>query len=1710
MFRLLLLFVFTSLAAVSTLAQQSLRVAGPAAPPTGTAHYGKPNEAPRAIVFDAGKVTAAQFLDNIHTYLGIPAEFTFTEQESNIDQLGMRHRFLQQYYQGTPLEELGYRAHEKAGFMTSVNGKAVRDIKLDMRVTLSEAQAFQRAVQYTHTQDNTVRSGKKLIVSKGFSYAPESFVMAWQFDIDVSLIERWRVSIDANTGQLVNKVSLVNSCKHEPAKKAVSRTPRTTPAGVLPPYATGTALTSYYGTQTIQVNKEGNGSRLDGQTEHGGRINTLDFRNGPIIILLLGFPYTPSDFYDGDNTYTDAYQKPAVSVQWAAEQAYEYYFQKHNRNSFDNNGGKITNYVHVDVGLDNAFWTGRLLAFGDGSNNNPLVELDVVSHELTHGVTQYEAGLTYYNESGALNESFSDIMGKAIEFHTFGDTATWQLGRRHSSGGLRDFSNPNLKDQPDTYAGDLWYTGDGDNGGVHYNSGVQNFWFYLLCKGGSGVNDRQQSYTINAIGMEAAVNIAYRNLTEYLTSSADYLDSRIGSMLAAADLYGKNSTIYQQVDKAWDAVGVIDEPIIQSLEVYDILATTVKLKGNMQPRASYATYHFEYGTTPAYGNATPAYAYFDKIEASITGLQPQTKYYVRLVATNENGNAYTTTEFTTISPAPLVRIKPTVDVTETTATLYGEVNPNSLATSIYFEYGPTPALGMVTPTYPLNNASVYQPVSAPVTHLQPRQVYYYRVVATNSFATATSEAQSFITTLRPVILSYSPRNGPIGTEVTITGQNFNTTPNKNLVSFGATLGTVLSASATEIKVKVPAGASFGPLSVQDAASGLIAQSAQEFVPTFIGGYKKGDLQLSAGYNEGYVTNNTIQDMDGDGKPDIVGTFFPGFTILQNVNQGVEITEASFVRNTYSNAGFTTYDLFLADMDGNGLKDVIGSYNNGVRIYPNQSVAGYLFFGVPVDVPVGNLSNLSFADYDLDGHIDLAGTTYEAGVQTFRIFRNKNSKGTLSGSNFEELYAVAAPDIVYFLASSDLNNDGTPDVLMTNASKNFLWVLQNHSQPGAVAFDEKSIQDPLRGRGTTRYAANDLNGDGWKDLLSQSLSEAFNLGLLENKGTSPDITFAAPTLMLADDKQTTLQTGDINGDGKPDLLVANNRRLFSIFENKTEAGQQLAAASFEKFSEVGMPAPNWGSVSTQMAMGDLNGDGRPEVITSYGYYYGPHDGYQMEIWQNSPNVCIDPTQVKVSGVSSTTAQIELPPNTTFDEFEIEYRINSYDWGRIYYPKMEYLSRGWTYELRVRARCNLGFTEYHYITFTTECTDVDDFSIGIPEVDYVALQYSWQMGTLEIQYSPAGQDQWQSVPQYSYYIDELLPGTTYDVRYRVICNTPPAFKYKQFTTLCPALESFTLTELTYNSAVLWWQSYYQPATAHAVVEYSADDINWIPVGEDHKLSALVPGTQYTVRGKWACTSLDSDWITMVFVTPCPSISALQVTDTTPFSAAVRWADESNTGTYTVIYTELANNNTTTLEVSGTAVNLEGLTAGTQYSVSVAPVCAGEQRLINVHFTTLCYAPFNLAVAGITYTTAGLSWNSDFSGSPYFVDYSIRTSKEWKTLETTVTSVDLTDLRPGTAYEARVHIGCSSETPAYALVLFETNLYDQTRYAPNPTENTVTIQPAKSLIGNRFDIFDNMGRSVATGRLADYTFDFSTLAPGLYMLKIEGEDVMRIIRR
>ena len=178
----------------------------------------------------------------------------------------------------------------------------------------------------------------------------------------------------------------------------------------------------------------------------------------------------------------------------------------------------------------------------------------MVGHEITHAVTENTAALVYSDESGALNESFSDCFGVAIDYFKNPSTANFLMGDQINVNGIpfRNMSNPNQFSNPDCYNGLYWNAPNE----VHNNSGVQNFWFYLICMGGSGVNDLGDTYTVNPIGINDASAIAYRSLSVYLTPNSTYADARFYSIQAAVDLFGSCSNQVIQITNAWYAVGV--------------------------------------------------------------------------------------------------------------------------------------------------------------------------------------------------------------------------------------------------------------------------------------------------------------------------------------------------------------------------------------------------------------------------------------------------------------------------------------------------------------------------------------------------------------------------------------------------------------------------------------------------------------------------------------------------------------------------------------------------------------------------------------------------------------------------------------------------------------------------------------------------------------------------------------------------------------------------------------------------------------------------------------------------------------------------------------------------------------------------------------------------------------------------------------------------
>ncbi|HTO14522.1 MAG TPA: M4 family metallopeptidase [Edaphocola sp.] len=293
----------------------------------------------------------------------------------------------------------------------------------------------------------------------------------------------------------------------------------------------------------------------------------------PIVTDSIG-NFSWSDTSGNSGTYKiDTVANPAIDVHWGITQTHDYYVDKFNRSSYDGNGSIIRNYVNgvfpVSFTQSNAAalpapYNAMVYGLGDGLNYKPFVALDVTGHEFTHMVigNNGNGGLRYKGESGALNESFADMFGKSIEFYASPSTANWLIGTEIFNGAsyLRSMASPKTAQNPDTYLGQYWVdvNSNTDNGGVHYNSGVPNKWYYLICEGGTGTNDNGYQYMVNAIGMEKAEQIAYRTMTQYLTYSATFQDAYNGSLQSCLDLYGNDSTSaeYVGVKNAWYAVGL--------------------------------------------------------------------------------------------------------------------------------------------------------------------------------------------------------------------------------------------------------------------------------------------------------------------------------------------------------------------------------------------------------------------------------------------------------------------------------------------------------------------------------------------------------------------------------------------------------------------------------------------------------------------------------------------------------------------------------------------------------------------------------------------------------------------------------------------------------------------------------------------------------------------------------------------------------------------------------------------------------------------------------------------------------------------------------------------------------------------------------------------------------------------------------------------------
>ena len=551
--------------------------------------------------------------------------FTLKNQQKSKD--GKIVYKYEQTIAGVPVEFSAWHIHEKNGKVTAMNGDIVDIQWLEAIFTLSESDALQAALNYIgaevymwmdegeeqflksfYNDDAATHypSGIKVITPVQPAGRSNEFTTAYKFNIySKQPHDRKMVYVDAQTGEILFDLSLI----HYDNVEAIANTP----------YCGERVINTFQNSETEYILHDitrGNGIRT---------FNSHKENKWPDY-------YTKAtDFFNDDtywNNYNDDLDQYATDAHFASISTYDYYWNIHNRNSIDDKGHQLYSYVHYDVNYFNAFWNGSFMTYGDGYGK-PLTTVDICGHEITHGLTEFTAGLVYAYEPGALNEAFSDIFGTAIEFYATPEDANWLMGEKTGTT-IRSMENPKKYQCPNTYKGEFWVSGGQDNGGVHTNSGVLNYWFYLLSEGGSGKNDNGNTYEVDGIGIENAEQIAFKLLTEYLTPNSQYTDAFHYAVVAACELFKDDfPEAVQAVGDAFYAVGVITNPF---RPVFFGASPTTITEGDFVQFTDWSInnptewhWYFEGGIpAEAHNTQTP------KIQYEIPG-----KYDVKLVVSNE-------------------------------------------------------------------------------------------------------------------------------------------------------------------------------------------------------------------------------------------------------------------------------------------------------------------------------------------------------------------------------------------------------------------------------------------------------------------------------------------------------------------------------------------------------------------------------------------------------------------------------------------------------------------------------------------------------------------------------------------------------------------------------------------------------------------------------------------------------------------------------------------------------------------------------------------------------------------------------------------------------------------------------------------------------------------------------------------------------------------
>ncbi|MBK9271178.1 MAG: M4 family metallopeptidase [Saprospiraceae bacterium] len=477
----------------------------------------------------------------INEAMGIDAEWEFIN--SYVDPYEIEHHRFQQKEKGYSVLGKQMIVHIKNKIIFEISGKVLID-KVILPTALKTAdEAFQMAQKYAgipnrkniNLRKDQTQAPELVIINRNYPNEGGEYRLSWKVHIHEEVPHDLRkIFVDAENGELLLNMDLMMNCGGEKGKMH----------------------TLFHGVQDVETEKDGE------------VFITKDFSRGDgIVVRSVRGNY----FQDDDNVWVEGHRdhiNGAYDLFWGLQSTFDYFLNRFSRKGIDDKN-IITQAILLDTGIyNNAFWDSNLktlnFGLGNGTSVKPFTSVDIVAHEYAHGVTQFTAGLEYLYESGALNESFSDIFGKAVEHEYDGANFNWLLGNKiyaNPNQAIRSMEDPNRFNNPKYYRGRFWVGGSSDNGGVHSNSGILNHWYFLLSEGGEGINEGNRSFKVRKMGIDTATLIAYHLLRDYLTPTSNYADARFSCLQMLASWWGLCSEQYLNVAEAWKAVGIGTNPL---------------------------------------------------------------------------------------------------------------------------------------------------------------------------------------------------------------------------------------------------------------------------------------------------------------------------------------------------------------------------------------------------------------------------------------------------------------------------------------------------------------------------------------------------------------------------------------------------------------------------------------------------------------------------------------------------------------------------------------------------------------------------------------------------------------------------------------------------------------------------------------------------------------------------------------------------------------------------------------------------------------------------------------------------------------------------------------------------------------------------------------------------------------------------------------------